>query len=400
MRGVLSIILVGILGLGLLFLGRRIIGGTNPQDEPEAPVTEPEPLQPRTLPSGLGEAASSVPSDPSVESLRVKILSWNREALAALGQDDFMRAIELFERCVAADPKDPILARNLALARLRQAGLMIDSADREERQAALALVVGVLDALEGEEREAVAARIERWRARADHESSFLSSGNERFELSYDGNQEGLRQAETDLLARLDRAYQEFGERLGSFPLEGNRLRVVLYTPKAFTRLTGLGHWAGGAFDGTIRVPIQAGGADSRLDGVLRHELSHAFVDRLGGGTAPAWLNEGLAQYLEEPQVNPLRIKAAKAQCRGADWPSLDSLKTNFSTLGDEEAIRRAYGITLGFTAYLADNFGEALVLDLMRSGAKGATPGFVFRQQVGIDLSVVWEDMHQDWSQE
>ena len=397
MRTLLTILLVAATGMGLLFFGRRVLKGVEPSGTVPVLTPGPKPFE-LTLDSNPASAVPE-PEGSAAADLRAEVLDWNQQALDALDRGEILRALELLQRCVEASPDDPVLARNWALARLRQAGLMIDSADLEERVAALELVENVLDALEGDERETVAARIERWRARADHEGSFFSSGNRRFELSYDGEQQGLRASETDLLDRLDKAYQEFGERLGAFPLEGKRLRVVLYSPEAFTRLTGLGHWAGGAFDGTIRVPIRTGGIDSRLDSVLRHELTHAFVARLGGGSTPAWLNEGLAQFLEERQVSSLRLKAAKLSCRGAPWPSLTSLGTNFSTLGDESAIRRAYAISLGFTVYLADNYGEELVLDLMRAGATGSSPEVVFRRQIGFDLGAAWEDMRQNWLQ-
>ncbi|MAE45532.1 MAG: hypothetical protein CMJ86_01455 [Planctomycetes bacterium] len=395
MRTVLALLLVAAMGLGLFFFGQRLLTDLKAGISELQPEPEPKPL---VLSPGQDPIpAQGDESDPAPDSKRSQILDWNQQALDALERGEIPRAIELLQRCVLEDPGDRVLARNLALAQVRQAGLMIDSADGEQRREALAMVEHVLEALEGDERDAVAARIERWRDRAEHEAAFLSSGNQRFELSYDGEQAGLRAAEMDLLRRLDRAYQEFGERIGSFPLEGKRLRVVLYSPEAFTRLTGLGHWAGGAFDGTIRVPIQSGGIDARLDGVLRHELSHAFVDRLGGGTTPAWLNEGLAQYLESRQLDRLRLKAVRAACRDSAWPELASLRGNFSALGNEDAIRRAYGIAFGFIAYLAQNYGEDLVLDLMRAGAKGVSAESVFSQQIGFDLNVAWEDLRQEW---
>ncbi len=73
------------------------------------------------------------------------------------------------------------------------------------------------------------------------------------------------------------------------------------------------------------------------------------------------------------------------------------MRGNFSALGNEDAIRRAYGIAFGFIAYLAKNYGEDLVLDLMRAGAKGVSAESVFSQQIGFDLHVAWEDLRQEW---
>ena len=140
-----------------------------------------------------------------------------------------------------------------------------------------------------------------------------------------------------------------------FALEERRLRVVLYRAEDFTRLTGLGHWAGGVFDGTIRVPIGAEGVDPRLDGVLRHELSHAFVERLGGGACPAWLKEGLAQILEERRFDRRRAEVARAALRTAPRLALADLERPFVGLANyaEAVAEPRFWQALAHTAFFA-----------------------------------------------
>ena len=54
----------------------------------------------------------------------------------------------------------------------------------------------------------------------------------------------------------------------------------------FSKLTGLGHWAGGAYDGRIRVPVTDLAKEERpLVRVLRHELVHAVVVIEDGASA-------------------------------------------------------------------------------------------------------------------
>jgi hypothetical protein len=58
-------------------------------------------------------------------------------------------------------------------------------------------------------------------------------------------------------------------------------------------------WSGALNDGRIRVPVEGlSSMTDELARVLRHELTHSFVDQKTGGRCPVWLQEGIAQYIE------------------------------------------------------------------------------------------------------
>ena len=38
--------------------------------------------------------------------------------------------------------------------------------------------------------------------------------------------------------------------------------------------------------------------NTELASVLKHELTHSFLNSLAGGRCPTWLNEGMAQMME------------------------------------------------------------------------------------------------------
>ena len=396
MRGALVIATLGLVGVGLLLVAQRFLDDLQaPPGPAPAPLLavdetpEPAPLLPGAAPEESPAAgAESAADEPSSRALA---LQDNRRALEALERGELEQAVRLLEGCCELDPEEAVFRRNLAVARASWAEVLVDSPDGEERARALELLERALTELDGEERAAMQARLERWRAQAQHEDGFFTSGNPRFELAYDGDHAELRAAETDLLERLDRAYQDLGELFGAFPLEGRRLRVVLYRAEDFTRLTGLGHWAGGVFDGTIRVPIGAEGVDPRLDSVLRHELTHAFVARLGGGSCPAWLNEGLAQVLEERQFDRRRAQAAAASLRGQPRFAPGDLVRPFVGLGDEERIRAAYRWSLAFVDHLRWTWGDALAFEMARAGGAGKTAEQVFEDRLGLVLEAEWE---------
>jgi hypothetical protein len=75
--------------------------------------------------------------------------------------------------------------------------------------------------------------------------------------------------------------------------------VILYTQQAFADITEAPAWVGALNDGRIRVPVQGlNGVTPELSRVLKHELTHSFIQQKTRGRAPTWIQEGLAQWME------------------------------------------------------------------------------------------------------
>jgi hypothetical protein len=75
--------------------------------------------------------------------------------------------------------------------------------------------------------------------------------------------------------------------------------VVLYTQQAFADITRAPSWVGALNDGRIRVPVQGlTSLTPDLSRILKHELTHSFVQQKTHSHAPVWLNEGIAQWTE------------------------------------------------------------------------------------------------------
>jgi hypothetical protein len=185
--------------------------------------------------------------------------------------------------------------------------------------------------------------------------------------------------------------------LGHDPVRssGERIRVVLYEREQFHAATGLGHWAGGAFDGTLRLPVDDLGAEVHAwTRTLRHELAHAFLASQGGRAVPGWLNEGLAQWLEGDRE--VQLQGARAQVRGGTLFDLDELGGSLSALGDAAAIRRAYSQSLLLVDHLQRQYGERLVGELIDACATGSTPAARFEERLGFPLARVIDDLARE----
>ena len=338
---------------------------------PSEPATAPEPELPRTTAPGS------------------RLGALNDEAIAALERREFDRAIELFEQCYAGAPAEKVFRGNLAEALVRRA---LDLHDRlrpcERCVEDLARAVELVP-----EREGLARLLERWRAELETEQEFLRDRSVHFELSYDGWRQSLLDAAPDVLAELELHCADLSLVFALWPGENGarRIPVVLYRREEFARITGLSEWAGGSFDGTIRVPIAEGRSlDPALSALLRHELVHAFVrEASGGDKVPAWLNEGLAQWLARDPSGELA--AARRRMAGRALMPLEKLERPFAALPEPE-IPFAYAQSLLFTAFLERQYGRESLLAMVRGIRGGERAASAFESWTRVPLALAFED--------
>ena len=107
------------------------------------------------------------------------------------------------------------------------------------------------------------------------------------------------------LDQLEDAYLAVGELLGHFPRE--RTRVLLCRKHSTAGVPEIPDWAGGMYDGTIRIPVTTSPVDKDwVRAAVFHEYTHHVVDLLTHGACPTWLNEGLAQFMEGRSLEEAR----------------------------------------------------------------------------------------------
>ncbi len=94
---------------------------------------------------------------------------------------------------------------------------------------------------------------------------------------------------------MDRSYSSLVSQFGFEPSE--RVVVILYSRRDYREIGP--DWSAGLFDGKIRVPVRGlERLDENIKTTLHHELAHAFIHAKAGKSAPRWLHEGLAEYVE------------------------------------------------------------------------------------------------------
>ncbi len=199
------------------------------------------------------------------------------------------------------------------------------------------------------------------------EERFAERASSSILLVYDGKrlEPGVERV---LLASLERTYADLVEDLGSAP--SGKVEVVVYSERDWRLATHAPDWAGGLFDGRVRVPAQGlTGITPQLLSVLKHEMTHAFVHARTNGRAPTWLHEGLAQA-EEGKTSAAYAGALLAAWREARSFGLRGLEGPFGRFSGGQA-RSGYVVSLAVVEMLRDTRGPGAVshfLDLLGAG--------------------------------
>jgi hypothetical protein len=327
------------------------------------------------------------------------------EAWTALNQGDPARAASLFREALERSPRNAVLhfgagwaayalgRHDAAISSLKRA-LEID-ASFVQAAALLGTVAYAnsdLDlAVRSMEKAATLApndprirrQLDQWRKESALHSKFDERAGVRFRVLFEGAaQQALG---TRVSQVLESSYWTIGKTLNSYP--GEALTVILYTNRQFQDVTRAPAWAGGAYDGRIRLPV--GGAlrtPATLDRVVRHELVHAMIEYVAPRNLPTWVNEGLASVLESPD----RTWTRKVLARTKEVFALEDLTEGFGHLDGAEALV-AYAESAVAAEILVERLGPNLGVFLQMVGN-----GHSVDQALGT-LNVRPETFHAEW---
>jgi tetratricopeptide (TPR) repeat protein len=207
------------------------------------------------------------------------------------------------------------------------------------------------------------SRLEAWRKELALHDRFSQKLGDHFTVLFEGPaEEDLARTAVQIL---EAAYWRIGSALNTYPAEV--ITVVLYTREQFRDITQSPDWAGGAFDGRIRVPVQGALARAReFERVLTHEFVHALVRPRAPRGAPQWLNEGLAMHFDGTDVTAMqgRLEAA------ASVPDLRRLEGSFAGLDRADALL-AYAKSAAAVKALLDEAGGVAVMAILGDLGRG-----------------------------
>jgi Tetratricopeptide repeat len=209
---------------------------------------------------------------------------------------------------------------------------------------------------------AIAQQLERWRGEAALHNRFEARSTARFTVLFEGAEEKV--IGERVVSILETAYWRIGKSMNTYPSE--TLSVILYTNRQFQDITRAPAWAGGGYDGRIRLPV--GGAlrsPKTLERVVTHEFVHAVIHNAAGASVPAWVNEGLASYMESTD----RTWVAQVFRRANGRISMEDLTEGFGEFDGGTALV-AYAESLVAGQLLCERLGGNLgpFLQMLGSG--------------------------------
>src|SRR5450755_2809164 len=260
-------------------------------------------------------------------------LAHHAAAQFELGQGDVKHALDDENTALNYTPEQPVLLMDVAYMHLRQSEFKealgyLEKAKRvAPKNADVFKLTGWaysgmnrLDLAVAEWKQAVELRpdadVVAALAKAERdkkeEENYKENESAHFQLRYNGAAEP--QLAREVLRTLEEHFGQIESELNYSPPDP--IGVILYTQQGFSDITQAPGWVGALNDGRIRVPVQGlTGVNSELSRVLRHELTHSFVQQKTHGRAPTWLQEGLAQWMEGKRSD--ESAAALAQIYGA-----------------------------------------------------------------------------------
>ena len=284
-------------------------------------------------------------------------------------------------------PTHPVLLENYASILLRlgrpQEALMFaqKAADADPRSAEAFAVLGYAYYKNDHTREAITAwkkslslspddQVKLLLARAERESRTEADYREQeslhFTLRYEGSgsPDALRQ---QILDTLESAYRDLQKDLGASP---RNIIVSLYTDQAFFDVTQAPAWSAALNDGKIRIPISGiTTVTPELARVLRHELTHSFVQEITHGRVPQWLNEGIAELEQGNSTAPFGGRLADLYATGRQIP-LNALESDFESYSTGEA-SVAYAESLAAVEFIRRTWGMADVAEILQALGEG-----------------------------
>lgn len=189
-----------------------------------------------------------------------------------------------------------------------------DQADRllgqiHERRGNIRTALGYFEAAVRKDPGDVTARegLLRVRGAVEFDATLDELFGRRFIVKYPA---GERAVAVLTAERLERLYKTLGRLFAYFPPDP--VTVILYPPERFHALTASPRWTEGLYDGRLHLPLPSHSRPlDEYDASLAHEYAHAVISGMSAGRAPAWLQEGLAQYCEEA-LRPGKARRAPA----------------------------------------------------------------------------------------
>ena len=164
----------------------------------------------------------------------------------------------------------------------------------------------------------------------------------------------------EMVEQLENAYDEIGSKLNFYPEQ--KAQVLLFQTTDFKMVHDLPDWAGGVYDGKIKLPVPANAIPIALKGAIFHEYTHHVIFLASSGNCPIWLNEGLAQVFEKDSDSISDISENLFE----EEENLKSIDEGFRNSPNRINAVRLYKLSYNATCRLINEYGWNSIDDILR----------------------------------
>lgn len=227
-------------------------------------------------------------------------------------------------------------------------------------------------------------QLEQWKKEASLHASFNEKPGVRFNILFEGPEQ--RVVADRVLAVLESAYVRVGKALNTYPPQ--TITAILYSKEQFRDITRAPGWAGGAYDGRIRIPVLgAMRTPGDLDRIVTHEFVHAVIESVAPRGVPTWLNEGLATYFEPTDHSWLQQRLRLA----TSVIPLSTLESSFSQFDGSDALL-AYAESWVAARVLVERLGANFPVFLQYVGNGTSV------EQALLLFNITEADIQREWT--
>lgn len=181
-------------------------------------------------------------------------------------------------------------------------------------------------------------------------------------LRYEGTAISVETAR-EMAAVLDHEFSRISAELGC--AQSERIVTIAQSMDSYKKTTAAAEWSAGQFDGRIHVPVfDKGSLDANTRRTLAHETAHACLSMIGRW--PAWLHEGVAQYISGKTLPAQEREVIAQLARAHKVPSLAKLDGDWSGF-DAVNARLAYNVALRAVEIFKADFGAFGLRNLLKN---------------------------------
>jgi hypothetical protein len=222
------------------------------------------------------------------------------------------------------------------------------------------------------------------------ESDFSQQETGHFTFHYEGGKtpERLRQ---QIVTVMESHYDELVRDLN---VEPRQISVSLYSDQAYFDVTQAPAWSAAVNDGKVRIPISGlTEVTPELSRVLKHELSHSFINQLTRGRCPQWLNEGVAQVMEDRDVSRFGGHTLAMIYASHQQIPLNALDASWMRFNRGQA-QLAYAEGLAAVEYIRDTYGISDVQRILQRIGDGASTESALRTTIHAGYGDLEEEVN------